>query len=81
MEDTNDGFKLAQLDLENRGAWEVLGTRQSWEADIPYEILSDIRFIEKVQLWAVWLMEKYPDLHWLDVLKNYLEEKVENIIA
>lgn len=81
MEDTNDGFKLAQLDLQNRGAWEVLWTRQSWETDIPYEILSDITFIEKVQTWAKRLMEKYPDLHWLDVLKNYLEEKVENIIA
>jgi len=24
MEDTNDGFKLAELDLQNRGAGEIL---------------------------------------------------------
>ncbi|MEI6672528.1 MAG: hypothetical protein WCL02_04170 [bacterium] len=29
MEETNDGFKLAELDLQNRGAGEILGTMQS----------------------------------------------------
>lgn len=81
MEETNDWFQLAQLDLQNRWAGEVLWTRQSWETDIPYEILSDITFIKRVQEWARQLMEKYPDLSWLDVLKKYLEEKVENVIA
>ena len=29
MAETNDGFKLAELDLKQRGPGEFLGTRQS----------------------------------------------------
>jgi ATP-dependent DNA helicase RecG len=29
MEETNDGFKIAEKDLELRGEGEILGTRQS----------------------------------------------------
>ncbi|CAM8637622.1 ATP-dependent DNA helicase RecG [Sphingobium cupriresistens] len=32
MRETNDGFRIAEADLELRGAGEVLGTRQSGEA-------------------------------------------------
>ncbi|HXF40793.1 MAG TPA: ATP-dependent DNA helicase RecG [Blastocatellia bacterium] len=32
MEETNDGFKIAEKDLEIRGPGEVMGTRQSGEA-------------------------------------------------
>jgi ATP-dependent DNA helicase RecG len=49
MEDTTDGFKLAELDLQHRGAGEILGTMQSGESDIPLEILSDLKFLEKIQ--------------------------------
>ena len=81
MEDTNDGFKLAELDLQNRGAGEILGTMQSWESDIPLEILSDLKFLEKIQEWAKWLLEKYPNLEWLPGLKKYLEEKMGDVLA
>lgn len=81
MEDTNDGFKLAELDLQNRGAGEILWTMQSGESDIPLEILSDLKFLEKIQDAAKWLLEKYPDLHWLPGLKKYLEEKMWDVLA
>ncbi len=81
MEETNDGFKLAELDLQNRGAWEILGTMQSWESDIPLEILSDLKFLEKIQDGAKWLLEKYPKLEWLPGLKRYLEEKMGDVLA
>ncbi len=60
MEYTNDGFKLAELDLQNRGAGEILGTMQSGETDIPREILTDLRFLEKVKEGAEQLFKHYP---------------------
>lgn len=81
MEDTNDGFKLAELDLQNRGAGQILGTMQSWESDIPLEILSDLKFLEDIQEWAKRLLEKYPKLEWLPGLKKYLEEKMGDVLA
>ena len=81
MEDSNDGFKLAELDLQNRWAGEILWTMQSGESDIPLEILSDLKFLEKIQDAAKWILEKYPDLNWLPGLKNYLEEKMWDVLA
>lgn len=81
MEDTTDGFKLAELDLEYRGAWEILGLKQSWEADIPLHILSNIKFIEQVQDAAKYLLEKYPKLEWLPDLQISINDKIWDILA
>lgn len=62
METTTDGFKLAELDLQLRGAGEFLGTRQSGETDLPGEILTDTVFIERVQRMAADLMKTYPQV-------------------
>ncbi len=80
MEEITDGFKLAEIDLQNRGAWEILGTMQSWESDIPLHVLSDMKFLENVQEWARRLLEKYPNLKWLDLLKKYLNEKMWDVL-
>ncbi len=34
MRETNDGFRIAEEDLRLRGAGEILGTRQSGEAQL-----------------------------------------------
>lgn len=81
MEDTNDGFKLAELDLQARWAGEILWTMQSGEADIPLEVLNDIRFIETVREWAEWLLENYPNLEWLGWLKDQLDERVWKLLV
>jgi ATP-dependent DNA helicase RecG len=81
MEQTNDGFKLAEIDLKFRGAGEVLGTRQSWEADIPPEIISDLRFIQKVRDGAIQLLDTYPGLEWLPALQKFVEQKMGDMIA
>lgn len=80
MEDTNDGFKLAEIDLQTRWSGEILGTMQSWEWDIPLEVLGDIGFLEKIQEWADRLLENYPNLDGLDMLKNYLQEKMGDVL-
>ena len=72
LEETNDGFKLAEIDLENRGAGEMLGIRQSGESDIPMEILTNIKFIETVQQAAIEFLHTYPNLEWLPELQSTL---------
>jgi ATP-dependent DNA helicase RecG len=44
MEETTDGFKLAEIDMQLRGTGEILGYRQSGESDIPMEVLNGYYF-------------------------------------
>lgn len=62
METINDGFKLAELDLQLRGAGEFLGTRQSGDTDLPIEILTDTSFIARVQQMSEDLMKNHPQV-------------------
>ncbi|MBU1202860.1 ATP-dependent DNA helicase RecG [Patescibacteria group bacterium] len=49
---TNDGFKLAELDLELRGAGDVFGTKQTGLIKLKIAKLSDADLIKKAQKWA-----------------------------
>jgi ATP-dependent DNA helicase RecG len=63
METTNDGFKLAELDLEQRGPGDFLGSRQSGFAELHMARLTDIHLIEKARREAGRLFATDPDLH------------------
>ncbi len=62
MEETNDGFKLAEIDLQIRGSWEILWLRQSWDTDIPLEILTDTTYLSKVKEAWHELMDHHPEI-------------------
>jgi ATP-dependent DNA helicase RecG len=62
MVETNDGFVLAQRDLEQRGPGEFLGTRQSGYSELRLANLTDIRLIENARRHAQALFEIDPDL-------------------
>jgi ATP-dependent DNA helicase RecG len=62
MESTNDGFKLAELDLEQRGPGDFLGTRQSGFAELRTASLTDIRLIEKARRLAKQVFDEDPEL-------------------
>jgi ATP-dependent DNA helicase RecG len=62
MEATNDGFELAERDLEQRGPGDFFGTRQSGFAEIRMAQLSDVRLIEKARREARALFEQDPEL-------------------
>ncbi|MGE5123241.1 MAG: ATP-dependent DNA helicase RecG [Acidobacteriaceae bacterium] len=62
MVETNDGFMLAQRDLEQRGPGEFLGTRQSGYSELRLANLTDIRLIEKARHLAQTIFDLDPDL-------------------
>jgi ATP-dependent DNA helicase RecG len=62
MTATNDGFVLADKDLEQRGPGQFLGTRQSGFAELKLASLTDVRLIEKARHHAQRLFESDPDL-------------------
>jgi ATP-dependent DNA helicase RecG len=62
MEATNDGFRLAEMDLEQRGPGDFLGTRQAGLGDLRLARLTDVRLIERARREAGRLLEQDPDL-------------------
>lgn len=52
MAATNDGFKLAEFDLQQRGPGEFLGTRQSGYAGLRFASITNTRLIEKCRGYA-----------------------------
>jgi ATP-dependent DNA helicase RecG len=62
MKSTNDGFQLAELDLEQRGPGDFLGTLQSGFADLKMAQLTDIHLIEKARREAKRLFADDPAL-------------------
>jgi ATP-dependent DNA helicase RecG len=62
MTETNDGFILAERDLEQRGPGQFLGTRQSGYSELKLANLSDVKLISNARRNAKALFEKDPDL-------------------
>ena len=61
MRETNDGFVIAQKDLEIRGPGELLGTRQTGNAEFKVaDLLRDQAMIPEVQRLARHIHERYP---------------------
>jgi len=61
MRQTNDGFKIAEMDLKLRGAGEVLGTKQTGEMAFRIADLNrDAHLISEVHKIAQLLLSEYP---------------------
>jgi len=62
MRESNDGFLIAQKDLELRGPGEVLGTRQTGEMLYRIaDLMRDQPMLPDVQQGADWLLKAHPD--------------------
>lgn len=62
MRETNDGFVIAQKDLELRGPGEVLGTRQTGEMQFRIaDVMRDQPLLPQVQQAAELILQQYPE--------------------
>jgi ATP-dependent DNA helicase RecG len=62
MTQTNDGFILAEKDLEQRGPGDFLGTRQSGFSELKLADITDLHLIEKARTEAQMVFKQDPDL-------------------
>jgi ATP-dependent DNA helicase RecG len=62
VEETDDGFALAETDLELRGPGEFFGTRQSGLPDLRVAGLADVRLLEVARGEATRLFDADPEL-------------------
>ncbi len=75
---TNDGFKIAEKDLELRGPGDIEGTRQSGELNFKVaSIVQDKDLLELARTAAEQICEEDPDLNMAKnlLLKNYLKSQ------
>ena len=74
MEKTNDGFIIAEKDLELRGPGNIMGTQQSGEMPLKItNLVSDSKLILKIRKLVEKIMSKDPRLeneNNLLILKN-----------
>lgn len=74
LRDSNDGFVIAQQDLEIRGPGELLGTRQTGSAEFKVaELVRDQAMIPEVQRLARHIHERYP-LQALALIERWMPE-------
>ena len=78
LRETNDGFRIAEKDLELRGAGEVLGTRQTGEVRLrAADLLRDHALLPAVQKLAPELLDDAQllatlELRWLPRAQDYV---------
>ena len=62
LRESNDGFVIAEKDLEIRGAGELLGTRQTGLAELKIaDLVRDAALIPMIQQTAYLIWQNYPD--------------------
>ena len=70
---TDDGFVLAEKDLELRGAGEIYGKAQSGEINLEFASISDTKMISRAQLAVDFLFENQKE--W----QEYLSRKPKSL--
>ena len=62
LRQTNDGFLIAEKDLQLRGPGEVLGTRQTGEMNFRIaNLLRDEALLDDAKRLADWLRRRHPE--------------------
>jgi len=71
---SNDGFRIAEEDLNIRGPGEFFGTRQSGMPDLKIaNIIRDAKLLDEARKEAFSLIERDPEFKRFPPLRNSLE--------
>ena len=62
LENSNDGFELAEIDLKQRGPGDFLGQRQSGFKDLQLMNIMNVELIENARFFAQKIFEDDPNL-------------------
>ncbi|MEO0852768.1 MAG: DNA helicase RecG, partial [Cyanobacteria bacterium J06648_11] len=82
LEQSNDGFFIAEMDLRLRGPGEVLGTRQSGLPDFALASLIDDRdTLELARQTAEDIVKRSPDLSEFPRLRRGLQTQYERLMG
>lgn len=74
---TNDGFVVAEKDLEIRGPGEFLGYKQSGLPDLVLaDLVNDAKILEEARNTAIAIVKEDPELEKYPRLKGILKERI-----
>ena len=80
LETTQNGLKLAELDLKIRGSGEIFGLKQSGRFEFKIASLSDLHLVEKTKNAASQLLDLDPSLDKYPQVKARLESLAPNVM-
>ncbi|MBF2096942.1 MAG: ATP-dependent DNA helicase RecG [Gloeomargaritaceae cyanobacterium C42_A2020_066] len=82
LEQSQDGFWIAEMDLRLRGPGEVLGTRQAGLPDLALaSLMEDQEVLESARQAATQLMSQDPSLVTWPYLKQELDQRVSQLLG
>lgn len=79
MTTSNDGFALAEKDLELRGPGEVFGTRQHGLPELKFANLNDVVLLKKTRDAVLDLLKNDPKLEEHAALKTSIKRKIKKV--
>lgn len=78
LKTAKNGFELAELDLAQRGAGELGGTKQWGITDLGMEAIKNIKMVEAARAEAIKLIEEDLELKNYPLLKNKVAQKTKD---
>ncbi len=79
LETSNDGFALAEKDLELRGAGNVFGNAQSGFPDFRFATPADTDLMKKARDHAARLLSEDPELKNFPLITDRIEESLDQV--
>lgn len=78
LEQSQNGFEIAEKDLELRGPGNIFGNAQSGFPDFQFATPADVDFMKKSRAWAQKLLNEDPELKNYPLIKKEIDSVFES---